>query len=97
LASTPRRQIRRQGADEHVGLPLDLADLRLSDPEVGSQLNLRQTCCSAYRGKIDHRINITLKKYYFKGILIVRRSVVGGLRHERRRRATDRPAGQRCL
>jgi hypothetical protein len=49
-----RVEVRRQGADQHVVLALDLADLRLSDAEVGGQLHLRQTGCPTYRGKVDH-------------------------------------------
>jgi hypothetical protein len=49
-----RREVRGQRADQHVVLALDLADLRLPDSEVGGQLRLCQTSCSAYRGKVDH-------------------------------------------
>jgi hypothetical protein len=51
---TERVEVRRQCAEQHVGLTLDLADLGLSDTEIGGKLDLRQTCCSAYWGEIDH-------------------------------------------
>jgi hypothetical protein len=35
-------------------LAVDLADLCLSDAEVGGQPSLRQTGCSAYCGQVDH-------------------------------------------
>jgi len=46
--------LRRQGADQHVVLAVDLADLCLFDAEVGGRLSLRQTGCSAYCGQVDH-------------------------------------------
>ena len=55
------REVRRQGADQHVPLAFDLADLRLSDAEVGRQLKLRQTACSAYRREVDPCLDTTLK------------------------------------
>ena len=51
---TQCREVGRQGADQHVVLAFDLADLRLPDTEMGSKLHLSQTSSSAYRGKVNH-------------------------------------------
>jgi hypothetical protein len=40
---TERVKGRRQGADQHVGLTFDLADLSLSDTKIGGEFNLRQS------------------------------------------------------
>jgi len=72
-----RHEVGRQGADQHVGLPFDLADLCLPDPEVGSQLGLCQTGFMAYGGKVDHG-----PSYYLDGILLESNTRAGdGLCH----------------
>jgi hypothetical protein len=54
-------KIGRQCAEQHVALALDLADVRLSDSEVGGQLNLRQPGCPANTREIDH-LSILLQR-----------------------------------
>ena len=49
-----RREVGRQGADQHVALALDLADLCLPNAEDRGQLRLCQTGFSAYGGKVNH-------------------------------------------
>jgi hypothetical protein len=70
--STEGRQVRRQGAQQHVGLTLDFGHCRLSDAKPGGQLDLGQTGCIAYRGKVDHALilpsrNTPLKEYLLLG------------------------------
>jgi hypothetical protein len=38
-----RIEVRRQGAEQHVALTLNLTDLRLSDTKIGSEFDLRAT------------------------------------------------------
>jgi len=49
-----RAEVRREGADQHVVLALDLTDLGLPDAKVGGQLDLGQTGGPAYPREINH-------------------------------------------
>jgi hypothetical protein len=59
-------EVRRQGADQHVGLTLNLADLCLPDTQTGGKFDLCNAGGSANFGEFDHVMILLVRNTSFK-------------------------------